>query len=63
MDAFACVRRMQAKADGKSVWSWPPDAEVKLCQVGDVGPYGRDTPGKVTGATKPGTPGRARHKP
>jgi hypothetical protein len=21
-----------SRADGKSVWSWPPDAEVKLCQ-------------------------------
>jgi len=24
---------MQAKADGESVWSWPPDAEVKPCET------------------------------
>ena len=53
MDALACVRRMRARADGESVWSWPPDAEVKLCE----------TFREVTGAIKPGTPGRARHKP
>ena len=33
MDVLACVRRMRAKADGESVWSWPPDAEVKLYET------------------------------
>jgi len=40
-------------ADGKVVWSWPPDAGVKPC--------GRVR--KATGAIKPGTPRRARYKP
>ena len=40
-------------ADGKDVWSWRPDAGVKFVE---------DDP-RATGAIKPGTPGRARHKP
>jgi hypothetical protein len=44
---------MRVKADGESAWSWPPDAEVKLCE----------TFREATGAIKPGTPERARHKP
>jgi len=39
-------------ADGKGVWSWSPDAEIKF--AGDP---------QITGAIKPGTPGRARYKP
>jgi hypothetical protein len=40
-----------------------PDAGVKFCETGDVGPNGPDTPRRATVANKPGTPGRARDKP
>jgi hypothetical protein len=40
-------------ADGKIVWSCPPDAGVKFCE----------TFRRATVATKPGSPGRARDKP
>lgn len=42
-----------ARADGKGVWSCPPDAGVK---------FAVDDP-QMTVATKPGSPGRARYKP
>jgi len=42
-----------AKADGEVVWSWRPDAGIKL--AGDVP--------RTRVATKPGSPGRARRKP
>ena len=40
-------------ADGKTAWSWSPDAGIKFASD-DL---------RATVATKPGTPGRARHKP
>ena len=32
MDAATSVRRMMLAADGKGVWSWSPDAGVKLAE-------------------------------
>jgi hypothetical protein len=52
MDARGAGRGMR-RADGKGVWSCPPDAGVK--------PAENDLP--ATEANKPGTPGRARYKP
>jgi hypothetical protein len=49
MDASMCETGT-LEAVGEIVWSWPPDAEVKLCE----------TLRKATGAIKPGTPGRVR---
>ena len=49
----ACLKTIGARTDGEVVWSWPPDAEVKL--RGDVP---RDDGGK-----KARSPGRARSKP
>jgi len=46
--------RCVSVADGKDVWSWRPDAGVKPCAR---------RARKATEAIKPGTPGRARHKP
>jgi hypothetical protein len=47
MDALAQPTNA-ADADGESVWSWPPDAEVTLCE--DVsqgnGGYQAGTPGE-----------------
>jgi hypothetical protein len=40
-------------ADGKGVWSCPPDAGVKPIEIDR----------SATEANKPGTPGRARYKP
>jgi hypothetical protein len=40
-------RTSSTEADGESVWSWPPDAEVKLCE----------TFREATEAIKPGPPG------
>ena len=31
MDALGMRVTNAVEADGESVWSWPPDAEVKLC--------------------------------
>ena len=49
---WTCWQRLTSAtdADGESVWSWPPDAEVKLCE----------TFRKATGAIKPGTPAAPR---
>ena len=52
MDAWV-PETIGMRADGEVVWSWPPDAEVKL--RGDVP---RDDGGK-----KARSPGRARSKP
>ena len=50
----ALVARTKAiLADGKGVWSWPPDAGVK--------PEGDNL--QVTEAIKARSPGRARYKP
>src|SRR5690348_4923026 len=46
--------RVKREPDGKGVWSWSPDAGVKL-----LARRSRET----TVATKPGSPGRARYKP
>jgi hypothetical protein len=49
MDANGAARRAVIVADGQGAWSWPPDAEVKLCE----------TFRNATGAIKPGTPGES----
>src|SRR6201987_1414895 len=46
-------RTSYPNADGEVVWSWLPDAGVKLA----------GTVPQVTVATKPGSPGRSRSKP
>jgi len=51
--ARSFVRTNGAEADGKGVWSWPPDAEAKSC--GDE-PRG-------DGSKKARFPRRARYKP
>jgi hypothetical protein len=52
MDAAAQLTN-GANADGKAVWSWHPDAGVKLAESFS----------RATVAKKPGAPGRARNKP
>ena len=47
MDADGFDEDERANADGEVVWSWPPDAEVKL----------RETDRAMTGARKPGLRG------
>jgi hypothetical protein len=47
------ARTKASVTDGKGVWSWPPDAGVKVC--------GRIR--EPTEAIKPGNPGRARYGP
>ena len=63
MDA-AVSRDERMTADGKGVWSWPPDAGVKSCGLRCRPPRARhDEFCETTEAIKPGTPGRARYRP
>ncbi len=64
MDA-AVSRDERMTADGKGVWSWPPDAGVKSCGLRCRPPprARHDEFRETTEAIKPGTPGRARYRP
>src|ERR1700744_218296 len=51
-----CRTTSGADADGEIVWSWPPDAEVKLrqtCVLRDDGGYQARTPGRTRISRKP----------